>query len=326
MNFTLLPTAEYISAATRAIDTAKHRISLIAMVIADHPETNRMIDALKKAAARGVIVSVAADVITYGEVTGSFLPLRYYSKGARSATGMAKDLRSSGVKFQWLGHGRVTILNGRTHSKWCVVDDTVFSFGGVNLYDEGTRNVDYMFQIKDARLADRLVEEQKRILRAERTATNYASVAYEIARQRVLFDGGVIGHSIIYQRVLELTRHAAKVTFVSQYCPTGRLARALKRAPATLYFNQPDQAKGFNRLIIRASMFVSGLTSAYTRKQYLHAKCMIFTMHDGSKVAVTGSHNFAYSAVLLGTREVALETKDPAVISQLESFIQTHVA
>lgn len=326
MNFTLLTAAEYLKAATKAVNAAERRVSLIAMVIADHPETHALIEALKNAAKRGVTVSVAADVITYGEVTGSFLPLRYYSKGARSATGMAKDLRSAGVKFHWLGHGRVTILNGRTHSKWCVADDTVFSFGGVNLYNEGVRHSDYMFRVDDARLADRLVEEQKRILRAERTATNYASVAYELDGQTVLFDGGVIGHSIIYQRALELTKHAAHVTFVSQYCPTGRLARALKNTPATLYFNQPERAKGFNRFMIKTSQLVSGLSSHYTRKRYLHAKCMVFEMNDGSKVALTGSHNFAYSAVLLGTREVALETKDPAVIAQLESFIAESVA
>jgi cardiolipin synthase len=326
MKFTLLSVEQYVVAATAAVNKAERRVALISMVIADHPETRDLIDALKAAAARGVSVTVAADVITYGEVTGSFLPLRYYGKGARSATGMAKDLRSAGVKFHWLGHGRVTILNGRTHSKWCVVDDTVFSFGGVNLYNDGLRHTDYMYQVTDSRLANRLVDEQKRIERAERTATNYVSVGYEIDGHTILFDGGVIGHSIIYQRVCELTKLAAHVTFVSQYCPTGRLARVLAKADATIYFNQPDQARGFNRFLIRTSMLVSGLSSVYDKKKYLHAKCMLFIMKDGSKIAITGSHNFAYAGVLLGTREVALETKDPAVITQLESFIKTHIS
>jgi cardiolipin synthase A/B len=326
MNFTLLTAEEYLTAATKAVNAAERRVSLISMVIADHPETSSLINALKNAAKRGVTVSVAADVITYGEVTGSFLPLRYYSKGARSATGMAKDLRSAGVTFHWLGHGRMTIANGRTHSKWCVVDDTVFSFGGVNLYNEGIRNVDYMYEVVDSRLAQRLVDEHKRILKAERAASNYASVGYEINGHTVLFDGGVIGHSIIYQRVCELSKNAEKVTFVSQYCPTGKLARILKNAPATVYFNHPGRAKGFNRMLIRASMAMSGLTTSYTRKKYLHAKCMLFEMKDGSKIVITGSHNFAYTSVLLGTREVALETKDPAVIAQLESFIETYIA
>jgi cardiolipin synthase len=44
-------------------------------------------------------------------------------------------------------------------------------------------------------------------------------------------------------------------------------------------------------------------------------------MQDGTKRAITGSHNFAYTGVLLGTREIALETADPTIISQLEEFI-----
>jgi cardiolipin synthase len=64
----------------------------------------------------------------------------------------------------------------------------------------------------------------------------------------------------------------------------------------------------------------------YTRNRYLHAKFMIFTMPDGSKVALTGSHNFVYAGVLLGTREIALETRNPKIIRQLESFFESHVA
>jgi len=53
---------------------------------------------------------------------------------------------------------------------------------------------------------------------------------------------------------------------------------------------------------------------------------MIFTMPDGRKIAVTGSHNFVYGGVLLGTREIALETDDKKVIRQLERFFDSYVA
>lgn len=325
MKMTLLSAADYVAHATERIHAAQHRVYVIAMVVADHEATHAFISALQAAAQRGVHVSVAADVFTFGEVTGSFLPLRYYSKGGRQSTSMAKKLKAAGVKFHWLGHGRVTIFNGRTHSKWCVVDDTSYVFGGVNLYQEGTEHVDYMYEVNDARLAQRLVDEQKKIQRAERTATNYSSVGYEIDGHTVLFDGGIMAHSIIYRRAIELTEAAESVIFVSQYCPTGKLARALNDTPHHLYFNRPEQASLFNRLLIRTNMFLTGFKTAYTKDRYLHAKCMVFSMKDGSKVALTGSHNFAYAGVLLGTREVALETKDPAIIQQLESFLQTHV-
>lgn len=49
---------------------------------------------------------------------------------------------------------------------------------------------------------------------------------------------------------------------------------------------------------------------------------MIFTMPDGSKIALTGSHNFQNGGVILGTRELCLETSSPQIISELEVFFK----
>lgn len=269
---------------------------------------------------------IAGDIFTFGEVGGGFLPFRYYSHGARSANRMVRNLKKAGVKFHWLGKGRITLYHGRTHSKWCIADDTVFTFGGVNLYEEGILNIDYMFKTTDAKLADRIIEEQKRVQRAENRSANYPSVAYEHGDMTVLIDGGIIGQSVIYRRAIELAEKSTHITFVSQYCPTGKLSRVIKNKPAVLYYNRPLQAEGLNRIAIRIGQFTSGLTTEYTRARYLHAKCIIFTFEDGSKAAITGSHNFAYTGVLLGTREIALEARDPKIISQLEEFIAKEVA
>ncbi len=297
----------------------------MSMVIADHEATHPLIAAAEEAAKRGVEVVIAGDIFTFGEVGGGFLPFRYYSHGARSANRMVRSLKRAGVKFHWLGKGRITLYHGRTHSKWCVADDTVFTFGGVNLYEEGIQNIDYMFSHTDAKLADRIVEEQKRVQKAEARSTNYPSVAYEHGDMTVLIDGGIIGQSVIYRRAIELAEKATHITFVSQYCPTGKLSRVLKKKKTTLYYNRPLQAEGLNRIVIRIGQFTSGLVTEYKKARYLHAKCIIFTFEDGSKAAITGSHNFAYTGVLLGTREIALETRDPKIISQLETFIEKEV-
>lgn len=322
----LLTPSEYVHQAAIQARNASKRIYLISMVIADHPETHELMDALKDAAKRGVKVVVAADIFTYGEVSGSFLPVRYYSPNAKLTTKMVKSLRTAGVKFHWLGHGRLSIFNGRTHSKWCVVDDTVYSFGGVNMYGESIHNVDYMFKITNHKIADRLVYEQNRIQKAEKTTTNYPSVTYEVGDEVIHFDGGIITQSVVYKRVCELANEASEILFVSQYCPTGKLARILRKKKASLYYNRPEQAQSFNKPLIILSQFTSGFRSLYKKDVYLHAKFMIFTMKDGSKIAVTGSHNFAYTGVVLGTREIALETKNPAVISQLETFYTKYIA
>lgn len=326
MNMKLVLPPAYVEQATALVAQASHRVSLIAMVIADHPATHLLIDALVEAAERGVQVSVAADIFTYGEVSGGFLPLRYDHRGSRAVTTMARRLKQAGVTFQWLGHGRMTLFNGRTHSKWCVVDNTVFCFGGVNMYQEGIENTDYMFRLESIELADALCAEQKRIQKAERNAQNYASHTKVIDDLTVHFDGGIIGQSVIYRRACELANQASSITFVSQYCPTGKLARLLKTKPCRLYFNRPELASALNRLLLWFSTSVSGLRTHYHRDTYLHAKYIIFTLPDGTKTALTGSHNFAYTGVLFGTREIALETKDPAVIAQLESFTEQYVA
>lgn len=318
--------AQYIREASAAVRTATRRIYVMSMVIADHPETHDLIAAIEEASRRGVQVVVAADIFTYGEVGGGFLPLRYYSHGARSANRMVRSLKKAGVKFHWLGRGRVTLYHGRTHSKWCIVDDTIFSFGGVNLYDEGILNNDYMFRLTDGRLADRLVEEQRRIQTAERRSANHPSAIYENDTLKVLLDGGIIGQSLIYKRAVELTEQATHITFVSQYCPTGKLARQFKKQNTTLYFNRPIQAHGLNRFVIHLGQLISGLKTEYEQARYLHAKCIIFTFEDGTKTALTGSHNFAYTGVLLGTREIALETSDPHIIKQLETYVKKEVA
>lgn len=321
----LISPTQYVREAAEAVSKAKTRVYLMSMVIADHDATHPLIAAAEEAAKRGVEVVIAGDIFTFGEVGGGFLPFRYYSHGARSANRMVRTLKKAGVKFHWLGKGRITLYHGRTHSKWCVVDDTVFTFGGVNLYEEGVQNIDYMFTHTNAKLADRIVEEQKRVQKAEARSNNYPSVAVEQDDMTILIDGGIIGQSVIYRRAIELAEKAMHITFVSQYCPTGKLSRVLKKKQTTLYYNRPLQAEGLNRIVIRIGQFTSGLVTEYKKARYLHAKCIIFTFEDGSKAALTGSHNFAYTGVLLGTREIALETRDPKIISQLETFIEKEV-
>ena len=326
MNMKLVLPPDYVKQATELIKKAEKRIFLISMVIADHPATHELIVALEKAAKRGVAVTVTADIFTYGEVSGSFLPIKYYSPSVTEVKHMVKSLKTAGVKFLWLGRGRVTVLNGRTHSKWLVVDDTCFVFGGVNMYQDGVAEyTDYMFRVENGHLADRLSYEQNRIGKAERTSTNYPSVTYEREGSDVLIDGGIIAHSVIYRRAIELSREASHIIFVSQYCPTGKLARIFKKKNVELYFNRPEQANSLNHALIRLSMFTSGFKTRYKKQPYIHAKFIIFTMPDGSRVAITGSHNFAFTGVLFGTREIALETTDPAIINQLESFYKKYI-
>lgn len=321
----LLP-ADYVNDASKLIRKAVSRVSFLSMIITDDTSTGKLIDTLADAAKRKIPVDVSADMYTYTELSGNFIPSHYYSKRVRSTTRMAKEFGSAGVHFHWLGRFGATTFSGRTHSKWCVVDDTTYAFGGVNVYKQGIENTDFMLKIQDKNLADKLVKEHRRIVLADQGRYSYRSHQFRIDYGNVLVDGGFLGDSIIYRRVCDLAGTAKDIVFVSQYCPTGKLSRLLKKSNSKLYFNPWQDAPGFSRAVIWLGMKLSKQTTLYNRSNYLHAKFIIFTMKDGSKIAITGSHNFVHGGVILGTREIALETHDPSIVKQLEQFIKEHVA
>ena len=321
----LLP-PEYVQDATKAIQKATKRVSFLCMMVTDDEATNLLIDALNEASLRGVHVEVAADVFTYGELSGHFIPTGYFTKKARDTTEMAKRFNKSNVNFSWLGRFANTPFTGRTHIKWCVVDDIVYSFGGVNLYDMGIKNNDYMFKVTDAKLASLLDDEHDRLVRADSGRFSYRSRSIPSTYGTVHIDGGLPLDSVIYRRVCNLARDAKSVLYVSQYGPTGKLNRALKRTKTRLYFNNGKKAPILSKMVIGLTHFLTRNKTRYKKPTYLHAKFMIFTMPNGKKIAMTGSHNFVHGGVMLGTREIALETENPAVIEQLETFFNDHVA
>ena len=323
----LLPTAEYLSDAIATISSAKQRVMFMSLMFTDDDVTDDFVDALEAAADRGVSVQIAADVFTYGELGGHFLPFKFFTKKSRATTAAVRALTKKGIVFNWLGRFSVTPVSGRTHIKCLIVDDIVYSFGGVNLYGKDILgNIDYMFKYKDARLADDLTHEFNQITKADRGHYAYRSHKFSLGSDIVLTDGGFQGDSIIYRRAVELAKEANDILLVSQYCPTGKLSRVLKSKPAKLYFNPPSLAGPLNKAVIQIGMTFSGHKTEYVRDRYLHAKFMIFTMPGGKKIAITGSHNFVYGGVLLGTREIALETDDPKIVRQLERFFKEYVA
>jgi cardiolipin synthase len=323
---TLLSPQQYIADATARIGQARHRVRVIAVTIAEERETELLIAALGAAATRGVDVHVAADTFTYADVAGRFLPKRRLSKRRRRSLDLTQRLTQTGVTFDWLGRERGLPWRGRTHTKFCVVDDTVYSFGGVNLDDQGATNVDFMLRIEDARLADDLCRTYNAARRASSLEAGHGSREFKYGKDRVLVDGGVVGDSIIYRRAVKYARKADKVLLISQYCPTGELREIIASKPHQMWFNPPRNASLFNRILIAASMAATRTRTRYKRREYLHAKCIVFYLPKGKRVAITGSHSFVWGGVVLGTREIALFTRNPHVIDQIEEFFHTHVA
>lgn len=320
-----LPDA-YVKSVIARLKTAKTRVRLITAIMNEDKTTKDLITALCQTAERGVDVEVAADIFTYGVIDSHGNYLKTFQKNIRRARAMRRSFIGSGVTFRWLGSLGPFIFAGRTHVKWCVIDDYVFSFGGVNLYRPGLSHTDYMIGLEDPSLADKLADEHRRIDKSDKIDRFYRSHNFECSVGTVLVDGGLFNNSVIYKRVCALAAEAERVLYVSQYCPTGRLSMLLKKSSTTYYFNHWKLASGFNRILIRSSMSINNIRTDYRRKRYIHAKFMVFTMPDNSKIAITGSHNFVRGGVVLGTREIALETANPTIIAELERFWKENIA
>jgi len=319
----LLNPQAYITTITAQIEQAQRRIVLFTHIIAYDESTEPLVAALCAAAKRGVSVEVASDVFTFG-ILGGYAPLRN-GGSIRRLRKMRRTFRAAGVRYNWFGNFGPFLFAGRTHVKWCVIDDLVYSFGGVNLYQRGLSTEDFMLQLPSANLANHIVQEYHRIARADHDGRWYRSHSFACEYGTVLIDGGKPLDSLIYRRACALAEKATNILFVSQYCPTGRLGKIMAAKKSVLYFSPWQLIGGTNRLLIRSSMAFTGYKTEYKRAVYIHAKFIIYTMPDGSKVALTGSHNFVWAGVVLGTREIALETSDPQIIAQLETFHTTHI-
>lgn len=322
----LLVADDYVKDAIKAVNAAKDRICLLTMIISYDELTKGLIDAITNAKQRGVKVDVAVDTFTYLEIGGNLRFNTSRSQKTRSIDSLKRTLKSADIKVNWLGRDTLLILSGRTHCKWLIVDDTAYTFGGVNLYGKGVSNTDFMLRYDNKDLSDYLIKEYRRIVKAEKNKTKYRSHYFDTTIGRVLIDGGRVSDSIIYRRAKQLIADAESVVYVSQYCPTGKLAQLLKNKPARLYFNPWQQSTSMNALFIRISSWRTSLKTDYSRQPYIHGKFIICSMPGGSKVAITGSHNFAGGGVWLGTREIALETDNAKIIRQLEDFVATHIA
>ena len=323
----LLTTSDYIADASREIARSKKRVIVMTLCISREDETATFIDGLQAAAKRGVDVRVAADTFTFSAFGGYFSPFKRLHRHSRAAKRLASTLRSSGAEFRWLGgNWRINPFAGVTHVKWTIVDDTVYSFGGINMYGRGIRHVDYMFKVEDKKLADLLAREHQKIVQTDRDPTDYSGFYKQLGYGNLLIDSGQKNGSMIYERAVELAEQSESILFVSQYCPTGRLAKVLHRKKAAVYYNQPKNTYRWTKLMLRYARLTSGIKTRYKKPTYLHGKFIIFTMQDGSKVALTGSHNFSYSGVRFGTREVELENEEKKIISQLEAFFTKSVS
>lgn len=323
----LLP-KDYVREAAHLASQATRRIYLTGFSVVRCRATNQLMDAMLEATSRGVEVHVAAGIFTFVTDIDDTLVSRVFGKTMWKNNKLRSEFMRAGADFHWLGANNLFYLVGCTHSKWLVIDDDVFCFGGVNLNKSGIEDrTDYIFHLRNRAVADRLVKEQIAIEKQSRTKKYQHNTTMATPYGTILLDGGHMGRSVIFNRALKLARQADKVILVSQYCPGKALADELIAKNAKIYFNPKGSASDkANNIMIATKKQAQKVPNLYRRPRYLHAKFMIAVMPDGSRRAITGSHNFSSAGIVAGTHEVALETDRSDIIDQLVDFYRKYVA
>lgn len=319
----LITAQDYERSLLQQIPTAKRRIVIAVLDMVWGPRTSRILQLVLEAQQRGVKTHLLYDRYSWlpmgfsktlpsKEIRQAVKALRKYSDELEAAGGLVSEV------------GKKWALNpfaNRQHAKVTLVDDMIYSFGGVNFADDSFDYADYMFVIQNATLADQLAELVEKISYSPRLPDQELLLNDS---STVLFDGGTPGTSIIYERAFELANAATQITYVSQMCPSGKLVKALK-GKSICYFNNPKQMNGMNRLGLSVDVWRYRVKNHYKGDKYIHAKFMLFKMQDGSRVLLSGSNNFSWRGIAYGTKEIALQSNNPILWDELAHFMQIHI-
>ncbi len=314
----------YYETLLAAIPKAKKRIVIAVMLLLAEKNVERLLAVLQDAASRGVAVTLLFD---NGGTRSHFI---YKLDEGASRSNVLKQtfaaveaLAAEGATIYPFSKVRLNPYRGRCHVKIVIIDDHVYSFGGINFFDADFRNTDYMLHAHNPAVADELA------LLVTHMGTEqppFADQELPVEQGAILFDGGEPNHSIVYERACELTAHAKRVWYISQMTPSGLLGELLGETESTCYFNRPEQmlrphawGQVFDQQRYR-------IDNSYTRGTFLHAKYMLFELKSGRKAVLTGSNNFSYRGIGFGTQEIALYSTNTALYAALQNFLKKNIS
>ncbi len=312
-DITLCSAENYRQQLIEEIGGAKQRVLLEAMSLDAEPVTAEILEACQQARKRGPAV-----VLVYDRFSYALIGAKHGQAGINRFNQSLSSLESSGATLVKVGNSQVNPFAGRHHAKAAVVDNTVYVGGGVNLSSDSFSSHDYMWRIEDQKLADTLYD---KLPQAAETRDD-DQVLFQNDDYQVLLDAGKANQSLIYQRTCQLAESAESVYYVSKLMPDSQLLEILKTKPTQYWHNTVSSAKGFDKLALIIDQLKHRVDNKYLGQELIHAKFCVFVMSDGSKQAISGSHNFNSRGVKFGTQEIALQITNQAMCDQLIQFSQ----
>jgi len=320
----LLEAEDYYKTLLKEVPKAKQRIVIAAMIVLWGERTAPLFIMLQDALKRGVKVTILLDNYTRLTYLYGLRPRSTGGQRLRQTFRTLEDLGKEGAKIYCYGKIGIIPFKGRCHLKAVVIDDTSYSFGGVNFMDQSFGFTDYMLASNNPKMADCL---EQLVEKVGRSHPPLLDGEVPVGKgTKVLFDGGLAKRSLIYEKVCGLSAQAKKVHYVSLMTPSGPLARLLSETDTTFYYNRPEQmasppetwGQAFDEQRYR-------IKNSYTGGNVLHAKFILFELPSGKKALLSGSHNFSYRGVSFGTQEVEVYSEDERLWEQLFRFMKQHV-
>lgn len=318
----LLSADEYWNTLLTSIAGARRRVILHAMDIRWGERIDALVPVLLEAAARGTEVRLVGDMYSKFQAYAPRLHRGKAIKNWRQIQAVNERLRGHGVHVTYVGKVGLNPYKHRTHSKINIVDDRIFTFGGINFTDDLFVQKDYMLDMHDPILADRLYRLVRAIEKDEEPTLS--DIEEHIGGSAtLLFDGGTPKQSVIYDTACEVVKAAQKVYYVSQMCPSGRLARALTARDSECYFTRPGQVDPPSNWAMLLDQTQFKIQNRYRGAGYIHAKFILTEDKSGRKHLISGSNNFSWRGIAYGTKEIAVHATDEALWQQFYTFLQT---
>lgn len=323
IQFDFTPGPSYYQDLLRHIPGAKQRIVIHSMALYWGERTLPIARLLEDAVKRGIEVRIVGD--TYCKFELRTRPLMETgSYPWRKTAVINKRLQDLGVRVTYMGKIGINPFKNRCHSKITLIDNYIWTFGGINFTDRSFENYDYMLHTQNTVLADQLYTLVRRI--EENSPTPFPDTSDELDDQNtMLFDGGKQGSSVIYETACSLAANAKKIYLVSQMCPSGILAERINQTDNECYFVTPAQTSTPNNIGILIDQARYKIKNQYKKNTYIHAKFILTIDNDGTKHILSGSNNFSWRGVAYGTKEIALHSTDPKLWDTFYEYMQRKI-
>jgi phosphatidylserine/phosphatidylglycerophosphate/cardiolipin synthase-like enzyme len=335
--FRFLTTRQYFTQLVQDISAAKPGESVMLISMTFVPEADGVREVLNEliaAAARGVAVTLLIDakpfLLAGTDTSVGLMPGPLFFNGEmplklkqrfKTIIGVLERLQDAGGHYRIINQPNRRFSNpiaGRSHLKFAVIADTVFT-GGCNL--DTVESADSMVRWQDHASAQWLLKLGHRIMTSGsvRLATNDLDLDFQIdSDSSLILDAGVRGQSAIFAKGIEIIDAAREFLVVSsQYFPNDMTAFHLRAAykrgvDVRIFYNHPSKFDPPHNLLhygvvtrARLSLPKSFFVGAQHGK-YLHAKMVI-----SERAAMVGSHNLVAIGVKLGTAEMDILSTDP---------------